>query len=168
MSIYIFPVLFLGVIVYTAVKKVSPYKAFMKGASEAVSLAVRVLPSLVAIFLAIELLKISGLGIFLAKTLAPVFSRIGIPEELSLLVFIKPFSGSSCLAILSDIYTQYGVDSYISRAASVIMGSSDTLFYIVAVYFTNTKVKRFLIAIPIALLANLAGAVIACLICRII
>lgn len=168
MSIYIFPVLLLFLIVYCVVKKVSPYKAFMNGAKDAVGLAVKVLPSLVAIFLAIEMMKVSGLGVMLAHLLAPVLKVIGIPEELSLLVFIKPFSGSSCLAILSDIYTQYGVDSYISRAASVIMGASDTLFYIVAIYFTNTKVKKFLMAIPIALLANIVGAIMACLLCRII
>jgi len=168
MSVYIFPVIFIGILLYSVIKKVNPYKSFMSGAKEASALAVRVLPSLAAIFVAIELLKISGLGEMIARILAPIFSVVGIPKELSLLCFIKPFSGSSCMAILSDVYTTYGVDSYIGRCASVIMSSSDTLFYIVAVYFTNTKVKKFLLAIPIALLANFVGMIIACLLCRII
>lgn len=168
MSAYVFPLIFLSILFYCAIKKVNPYKAFISGAKEATSLAVRVLPSLAAIFVAIELMKISGLGVLLAKALAPALTIFGIPKELSLLIFIKPFSGSSCVAILSDIFSTYGVDSYLSKAASVIMSSSDTLFYIVAVYFTNTKVKRFLFAIPVALLANLCGAIMACLLCRIL
>lgn len=168
MSVYIFPVLFIFILLYSVIKKANPYKAFMEGAKEASDLAKKVLPSLAAIFIAIELLKISGLGTFIAGILAPIFSVFGIPKELSLLCFIKPFSGSSCMAILSDIYEVYGVDSYVGRCASVIMSSSDTLFYIVAVYFTNTKVKKFLMAIPIALFANFVGMVIACLLCRII
>ena len=167
-SIFIFPALFIFVLIYSAIKKKSPYKAFMDGAKEAPALAVRVLPSLAAIFVAIEFLKVSGLGEVIASFLAPIFGIFGIPKELSLLCFIKPFSGSSCMAILSDIYTKYGVDSYIGRCASVIMSSSDTLFYIVAVYFTNTKVKKFLLAIPIALLANFIGMITACLLCKII
>lgn len=168
MSVYIFPILFISILLYSAIKKANPYKAFMDGAKEATSLAKKVLPSLAAIFVAIELLKVSGLGAIIAQILSPIFLIFGIPKELSLLCFIKPFSGSSCMAILSDIYTTYGVDSYIGRCASVIMSSSDTLFYIVAVYFTNTKVKKFLMAIPIALFANFVGMVIACLLCRII
>lgn len=168
MSSFIFPLIFLSILIYCIAKKVNPYKAFMNGAKEAIGLACRVLPSLAAIFVAIELMKISGLGVLLAKSLAPVLGVFGIPKELSLLIFIKPFSGSSCVAILSDIFSTYGVDSYIAKAASVIMSSSDTLFYIVAVYFTGTKVKRFLFAIPVALFANLCGSIMACLLCRIL
>ena len=99
--------------------------------------------------------------------LAPPFKLLGIPSEVVQLVLLRPFSGSGSLAILTDVYNTYGVDSYVGRCASVIMGSSETVFYVASVYFAGTKVKKTGWAIPIALACNLLGSVIACLLCRI-
>ena len=96
----------------------------------------------------------------------PFFRLIGIPKELTELIIIRPLSGSGSLALLEELYQTYGVDSYVSRCASVIIGSSETVFYIAAVYFSTTKVKKLRSAIPIALIATFIGTIFACLFCR--
>ena len=93
---------------------------------------------------------------------------LGIPKELTKLVLIKPFSGSGSLAVLTDIFTKYGVDSYLSRCACVIYGSSETVFYIAAVYFAGAKTKKLAVPIIISLIASFFSCVFACLICKIL
>ena len=110
----------------------------------------------------------SGLSDFFSDLLAPVFNILGIPKELTKLVLIKPFSGSGALAILSEIFTKYGVDSYLARCACVIYGSSETVFYIAAVYFAGAKTKKLLTPIVISLFASFASCVFACFICLIL
>lgn len=161
-SALITPVLIIALLLYCAKKKVNAYQGFVEGAKEAIPLAVSILPFLVAIFVAIELFKVSGLSDILAQTLSPVFSILGIPTELCELVLIRPFSGSGGLAIMEDIMNTYGADSYIARAGSVIMGSSETVFYVATVYFAQTKASKLLYAIPVALFACIVGAIVAC------
>ena len=114
------------------------------------------------------LLTVSGLGAKLAEWLSPIFSALGIPQEIAPLVLIKPLSGSGSIAVLSDILEHYGVDSYISRCACVVYGSSETVFYIGAVYFAGIKRKNFNTALIISLLSFLASVVFACFLCRIL
>ena len=102
----------------------------------------------------------------LGKFVSPLFSLLGIPNELAELLILRPLSGSGSLAVLEGIYEQYGVDSYISRSASVIMGSSDTVLYIAAVYFSGYKENGTRAAVPIALAVTFLGAIAACLVCR--
>ncbi len=116
----------------------------------------------------VALMRVSGLTDLLTEAVSPVFGFLGIPSEVSELVLLRPFTGSGSFALLNDIYAQYGADSYISRCASVIMGSSETVFYVATVYFSQTKVKRLLYAIPCALIASLVAAIVSCLLCRVI
>ena len=168
MSVYFIPVLFLIILIYSALKKVKPYDAFTLGAKSAVPFAVNVFPFLVSIFVLCELFEACGLSSFLANFLSPVFKVLGIPKELTKLVLIKPFSGSGSLAVLTDIFTKYGVDSYLSRCACVIYGSSETVFYIAAVYFAGAKTKKLAVPIIISLIASFFSCVFACLICKIL
>ncbi|MDD4833027.1 MAG: spore maturation protein, partial [Clostridia bacterium] len=92
---------------------------------------------------------------------------LGVPAELSELIILRPFTGSGSIAILNDIYAQYGVDSYVGRCASVIMGVSETVFYIAGVYFAKTEIKKLGCAIPVALVCSFIGCILACLFCRI-
>ena len=117
---------------------------------------------------AVALLRTSGAILLLAKVFSPVFSFLGIPGELIELVLLRPFTGSGSYALLNDVLLQYGSDSYISRCACVILGCSETIFYVTTVYTSQTKVKRLLYAIPIALIASVVGSVVACLICKVI
>lgn len=168
MSVYFIPVLFLAIFIYGAIKKVKPYDAFNEGAKSALPFAASVFPFLVSIFVLTELFDASGLSAALTKILSPVFGLLGIPDELTPLVLIKPFSGSGALATLSDIFTQYGADGYLARCACVIYGSSETVFYIAAVYFAESKKRKLLAPITISLAASFISCVFACFICRIL
>ncbi len=168
MSEYFIPILFLVIFAFAIFKKVKPYDAFTEGAKSAVPFAVSVFPYLVSIFVLTELFEASGISSALADFLAPVFGFMGIPKELTKLVLIKPFSGSGSLALLSEIFTTYGVDSYLARCACVIYGSSETVFYIAAVYFAGAKTKKLTVPIIISLIASFASCVFACFICHIL
>ena len=166
MAIYIVPAFILVLCVFCLVKNINAYSCFAKGAGEAVDLAIKTFPMLVAIFCAVELFKLSGLAGVVSNFLAPVFGALGIPQELTNFLVLRPFSGSGSIAMVSEIYDLYGADSYIAKCASVIMGSSETIFYVTAIYFSTTKVKKLGYIIPIALVSTIFGSVFACFICR--
>lgn len=168
MASYFIPVLILLLIIFSLIKKVKPYDAFTDGAKGAIDLTISIFPYLVGILILSELFELSGLSDLLTKLLSPVFSFLGIPKELTKLIMIKPFSGSGSLALLADVFNKYGVDSYISRCASCIYGSSETVFYIAAVYFAKSKNKRLFKPILISLIASFFSCIFACLICRIL
>ena len=165
MSSYFIPVLFIFVFIYGIIKKVKPYDAFTNGAKGAIPFVTSLFPFLVSIFVLTELFDKSGLSDMLVNFLSPFFNLFGIPKELCKLLLIKPFSGSGSLAVVSDIYNLYGVDSYLARCASVIYGSSETVFYIAAVYFAKAKTKKLLTPIIISLVASFFSSVFACFIC---
>jgi spore maturation protein B len=146
---------------------VPAFSCFTEGAKSSFKIVADVFPYLVAIFIAIELLNASGATGYIITFVAPAFKVLGIPAEVAKLVLLRPFSGSGSLVILDEIFAVHGPDSYAGRCASVIMGSSDTVFYIAGVYFAVTKVKRLRFAIPVALTATIFSAQIACLLCRV-
>ena len=168
MSKYLIPLLFLSIFTFALIKKVKLYDAFTNGAKSAIPFAINIFPFLVSIFVLTELFEASGLSSAITKFISPVFEFVGIPQELTKLVLIKPFSGSGALALLSEIYTKYGVDSYLARCASVIYGSSETVFYVAAVYFANAKTKKLALPILISLVASFISQVFACFICLIL
>ena len=164
---YVVPILLIAVLVYGLVKRVNVYDSFVAGAKKSFNLSLSIFPYLAAIFIMVNALHASGADVWITKIFAPPFKLLGVPPEVVQLMLLRPFSGSGSLAILTDVYTTYGVDSYVGRCASVIMGSSETVFYVASVYFAETKVKKTGWAIPIALFCNLLGSVVACLLCRI-
>ncbi len=168
MSKYFIPILFLIIFVFSLIKKVKPYDAFTLGAKSAIPFAVSIFPYLVSIFVLTELFDKSGLAEIISSSLSPIFGFFGIPKELTKLVLIKPFSGSGALATLSEIFNKYGVNSYLSRSACAIYGSSETVFYIATVYFAGAKTKKLLTPIIISLIASFFACVFACFICKIL
>lgn len=162
------PILIAFVLVYALVKGVDAYSGFVEGAKGALPLMASLLPFMIAMFVAVELFRNSGLSGYLCKFLAPVFRLVGAPPEVCELTLIRPFSSNAGYVLLRDIFTTYGVDSYIGKCASVIMGSSDTIFYVSSIYFSCTKVKKTGLAIPIALVCNVACCILACFCCRFI
>ncbi len=164
---YVLPILILLLLVYNLVKKQNNYDSFVKGAQKSLTLIFEIFANIVAIFVIIELFRASGISAYLQKIISPVFKIFGIPSELCELIVLKPFSGSGSLALLSDIFTHYGVDSYIGRYASVIISSSETVFYVTSVYFSKTKVKNLGYAIPLALFVTFLSSILACLFCKI-
>ena len=168
MSSYIFPVLVIFLLLYAHFKKVNVYTSFVDGAKGAINLCVNIFPYVAAIMCAVAIFRASGLAYILIKALGPIFKVLGIPTEVCEIVLLRPFTGSGSFALLNDIYLTYGVDTYISKCASCIMGSSETLFYVSTVYTSKTSIKRLSYAIPVGICANIFSAIIACLICKFI
>lgn len=168
MADILLPTLIACVLMYSLVKKVDAYSSFVKGSKEAIPLIVSLLPYIIAMFIAIELFRSSGLSGVLCKLISPLFKLLGIPAEVSELTIIRPFSSNAAYVLLKQIFVDYGADSYIGKCASVIMGSSDTIFYVSSIYFASTNVKKTLLTIPIALICNVVGAFLACFLCRFI
>ena len=166
MSAYIIPCLFLIVLLASFIKRKEPYGGFIDGAKQAVDLTINVFPYLLAVMVAVEAFRVSGASAYLANALAPVMNAVGLPKELAELMFLRPVSGAGSLAILDGIYTTYGADSYIGRCASVIYGSSETVFYISTIYFSQSHVRKLRYAIPVALVATYTGCIVGCYLLR--
>lgn len=168
MSEFIIPVFIILIFVYAGFRRVNTYRSFTDGAKAALQLTIDILPFIATILVAIQLFAKSGLLDLLCTAVTPVFSWFGIPPELAAFIVLKPFSGSGSITLFNEIVLRYGADSYITRVAAVIAGSSETVFYISAVYFSKTKIKRLGYAIPVALFCCFAAAILASLVCKII
>lgn len=161
-SDYIVPIIFFVVLLLSLFKRNDAYKGFIDGSKDAIDLVCNVFPYLVTVMIAVELFRQSGLAQIIAQFLAPIFSIIGIPSELTELMIIRPVSGAGAMAVLENIFTSYGADSFIGKCASVIYGSSETIFYISAIYFSGCKGKLKGYAIPVALACTFIGYIIGC------
>ena len=156
-SSLIIPVLLAGVSIYGMGKKVDVYRALTHGAEEGLSVLMRIIPALVGLLTAISMFRASGALEWLAALCAPVLDRLGIPSQLLPLMLIRPVSGSGALAVAGDLMSSYGPDSYVGRVASVMLGSTETTFYTIAVYFGSAGIHRTRHTVPAALTADIAG-----------
>lgn len=163
----IIPLLFLFSFLFALVKKVKVYDSFTEGVKGAIPLVISLFPYIAAVTMLTKLLDASGLSSKIADWLSPFFKAIGMPSEIAPLVLVKPLSGSGSIAVLTDILDKYGVDSYIARCACVAYGSSETIFYIGAVYFAGLKRKKLTLALVISLFSYLLSVVLCCFLCRI-
>ncbi len=163
------PLLFLAVFFLGAAAKADVYGSFTSGAERALKFTLTLLPCLAATFMMCELMEASGISAALEKWLSPAFGFLGVPEELTRLILVKPLSGSGSLAYLTDIMEEYGPDDYITRCACVCYGCSDTALYLSAVLFSAAKVKTrgMLRPLLIALFASFASMTAGCALCRI-
>lgn len=164
----VIPCIFLVSFAFAIFKKVKLFDSFSEGAKGAIPLVVSIFPYIATVSLLGKLLEVSGLQATLGTWLSPVFSAVGVPSELTPLLLVKPLSGSGAIAMLSQILENYGVDSYIARCACIIYGSSDTIFYIGAVYFSSIKRKKLPLALTIALFSYLLSIALGCFLCRIL
>lgn len=162
----IIPCIFILSFAYATRKKVKIYDAFTNGANGAISLVTTIFPYISTVLILSELFAVSGLESKLLTVLSPVFDALGIPEEIAPLLLIKPLSGNGSLAVLSDILNTYGADSYLSRCACVAYGSSETVLYLGALYFSGLKRKKLNVALVIALLSFFLSTILGCFICR--
>ncbi len=165
---YVLPLFIVGTLLFAFVKKISLVDSFSEGVKECVSLILKLLPNLVAVFVAIELMRESGLSNVVAKVVEPLFLYLGIPKELIELIVLRPLSGSGSLAVLESIFLNYGADSYVGVSASIIMGSTETIIYVCSVYLAGEKNKKTGLAITIALVSSFVGAILSCLFARLI
>lgn len=156
-SDYLIPVLLAGAALYALCRRVDVFSALTTGAGEGLSVVLRILPPLVALLTAVYMLRASGALELLTELLTPVLMFLGIPPETVGLLLIRPVSGSGALAVGSDIMQTYGPDSTIGRTAAVMLGSTETTFYTVAVYYGAAGIRRTRHTIPAALAADITG-----------
>lgn len=154
LSELIIPVLLCAVGVYGAHRRVDVYGALTKGAEEGLTVLLRVLPSLIGLLTAVYMFRASGAMDWLGRLLAPLLTALGIPPECAPLLLIRPISGSGALAVGSELMERCGVESYAGRVAAVMLGSSETTFYTVAVYYGAAGITKTRYTIPAALVAD--------------
>ena len=154
LSELVVPAILCAVGVYGLRRRVDVYGALTRGAEEGLTVLLRVLPSLVGLLTAVYMFRASGAMDFLGRLLAPLLSAMGIPPETAPLLLIRPISGSGALAVGSELMETYGVDSYIGRVAAVMLGSSETTFYTVALYYGSAGITKTRYTIPAALCAD--------------
>lgn len=165
-SNYFFLAFVVGIPLYGVIKKINVFDAFVAGAKEGFNTCVNLIPYLIAMVVAIGMLRASGFFDLIGRWLAPALNAIGMPPELLPLALIRPFSGSASLGVTAELIQQHGADSLISKTAATIMGSTETTFYIVAVYFGAVSIRNTRHAIPAGLLADFAGIIASVMICR--
>ncbi len=158
-SAYILPVVVVGIVVFGYFKKVKVYDTFVDGAKDGLKIVVDILPTLAGLMIAVGVLRASGTFELVGKCLSPVLSKIGMAVEVFTLIIVKMFSSSASTGLLLDIYEKYGVDSYNGNAASLILSSTETIFYTMSVYFMTAKVTKTRYTLAGALLATLTGTI---------
>lgn len=166
LSKYAIPVILIGIPVYGMVRKVSVYEAFTDGAKDGFTTAVQIIPYLVAMLVAIGVFRASGAMDLVTKALSPITNLIGMPGEVLPMAIMRPLSGGGAQGIMSDLITTYGPESLIGRMSAVMMGSTETTFYILAVYFGSISIKKTRHALPAGLLADVAGLLTAVYVTR--
>ena len=157
MTDYIVPLLLFFTSALALRKKADTYDILLQGASEGLTLIRSILPALILLLTSVHMLRASGAAEMVSHLLAPLFSRFGIPPETALLVLIRPISGSAALAVGAELMTQYGPDSLIGRTVAVMLGSTETTFYTISVYFGAAGIRKTRYTVPAALFADFVG-----------
>ena len=154
---YMIPILLLAISLPALRRKENLYGLLLEGTQQGLHILSSILPALILLLTAVHMLRASGAVQIISDVLAPAFSFFGIPPETALLVLIRPISGSAALAVGAELMASYGVDSRIGRTAAVMLGSTETTFYTVSVYFSAAGVSRTRYAIPAALFGDFVG-----------
>ena len=163
MADYIVPLLLTCISLVALRKKENAYDILLSGTADGLKLLLTLTPALILLLTGVHMLRASGAVEILSSFLSPVFSFFGIPPETAMLVLIRPISGSAALAVGADLMTQYGVDSVIGRTAAVMLGSTETTFYTISVYFGAAGIKKTRYTLIAALLADLTVFIMASL-----
>ena len=156
-SSLVLPLLLAGTAAIGLGRRVDIYAALTRGAEEGLHTLLRIVPALVGLLTAVGMFRASGAMELFSGLLAPVLTALGIPAETAPLMLVRPVSGSGALAVATDLITRFGPDSYIGRVAAVMLGSTETTFYTIAVYFGSAGIHRTRHAVPAALTADLVG-----------
>lgn len=166
MSDYIVPLILMATSVLALRKKENTYDLLLTGAGDGLKLLITLIPTLILLLTSVTMLRSSGAVEWISRFLSPVFAFFRIPPETALLVLIRPFSGSAALAIGAELMGTYGVDSPIGRTAAIMLGSTETTFYAVSVYFGAAGIQKTRYTIPAALIADFTGFFMASLTAR--
>ena len=159
-SVLIMPFITLVILSNALFKKAPVFELFTDGAKNGFSTSVKILPTLVGLIVAVSMLRASGFFDITATILSPILQKVGFPAGLIPMALIRPVSGSAALATLQDTLATYGADSFIGKCASVMMGSSETTFYTLAVYFGSVGITKTRYTVKAALLADIATIIL--------
>lgn len=164
-STYTIPLLIFFILIHGLLKNVNVFDTFVTGAKQGIATSVRIIPPLVGLTVAIGVFKASGALDILVYALSPAARLLGIPPEVLPLALLRPVSGSASLAMMSDIINTYGADSMVGRIASTMMGSTETTFYTIAIYFGSVGIKKTRYTLAAALLADAVCVIASVLVC---
>ncbi|HEX8297964.1 MAG TPA: spore maturation protein [Rubricoccaceae bacterium] len=168
LSTFVLPLMIVGIPLYGLARRVPVYESFVEGGKEGFSVAVRIIPYLVAILFAVGMFRASGAMEALTAALNPLFSLIGFPPELLPMAIVRPLTGSGSAALVVDLGQTYGLDDIRTRMGMTMFGSSETTFYVIAVYFGAVGIKRTRHAVPSGLIADAAAVILAVWVCRLL
>ena len=155
----IVPLMILGIVTYGLCMRINVYDEFIKGAKKGFGTVIKIMPTLIGLMVAVGVLRASGFLELLANIIGKVTVYVGFPAELVPLTIVKMFSSSAATGLLLDLYKQYGTDSRIGLIASVMLSSTETIFYTMSVYFMTAKIKKTRYTLAGALIATMAGIV---------
>lgn len=168
LSIIAIPMIILIIILFGFFEKNKVYDIFLDGAKDGMKIIYNIFPTLIGLFVAVGMLRDSGLLDFIINIISPALQAVKIPKEIMPLAILRPISGSAALAVANDIISNYGVDSKIGEIASVIMGSTETTLYTIAIYTSCIKIRKTRKIIIAALIGDIVGIVVSVFICSVI
>lgn len=167
-SLYLLPVLILLILTIALIKKVPIYEEFTEGAKDGFKVSVNIIPYLVAIIVGISMFRASGAMESISNLLAPILSKLSVPTDSVPLMITRSLSGSATLGLFSEIAHKFGPDAYITKFCAILVGSSETTFYVLSVYFGSVGITKFRYAILTGLLADAIGIIAAISVCALI
>ena len=166
LSLYILPLMILGILFAGIIKKVPVYEEFVEGAKDGFKVSISIIPYLVAIIVGISMFKAAGGIDLITSTFGGLLAKLSIPTDIIPIMVTRSLSGSATLGLFSDIVTSHGADSYIAKLAAVMVGSSETTFYVLAVYFGSIGIKKYRYALLTGVIADITGIVLAIWVAR--
>ena len=166
LSVFVIPLIIIGFPLYGLYKRVPVYEEFVVGAKEGFQVAVNIIPYLVAILFAVAMFRASGAMDFFVEALRPLLAPLGWPPEVLPMVITRPLTGSGSAGIMLDLISRYGEDSIIVKTAATMFGSTETTFYVIAVYFGAVNIRKTRHAIPAGLIADISAMIFAVYVVR--
>lgn len=165
-SLYILPLMIIGILTAGIIKKVPVYEEFVEGAKDGFKVSVTIIPYLVAIIVGISMFKASGAIDLISLAFGGLMQKLSIPVDIIPIMITRSLSGSATLGLFSDIVTTHGTESYVTKLAAVMVGSSETTFYVLAVYFGSIGIKKYRYALLTGIIADITGIILAILAAR--
>ena len=165
-SVLILPLMILSILIWGCVKKVPVYEEFIEGAKDGFKVSISIIPYLVAIIVGIAMFRASGAIDIITNLFGNILQKFCVPADILPIMLTRSLSGSATLGLFSDIVTTHGAESYISKLAAIMVGSSETTFYVLAVYFGSVGIKKYRYALLTGIIADITGIVLAILVAR--
>ncbi len=165
-SLYILPLMIIGILISGIIKKVPVYEEFVEGAKDGFKVSVTIIPYLVAIIVGISMFKASGAIDLISQVFGGLMQKLSIPVDIVPIMITRSLSGSATLGLFSDIVTTHGTESYVTKLAAIMVGSSETTFYVLAVYFGSIGIKKYRYALLTGIIADITGIILAILAAR--